>query len=118
MATGDAQTGQVLNEGSVAAEAPAKRKNAGKFVELLEVIEPLSLTGERAFYVIGVMLLGSFGIAYWGAYTEHLYIAAAAVIVFVVGMAAWSVVTCWRLWAVLKGGIEWWRNRRRDAISG
>ena len=92
-------------------------KDTRWFVELLEVTEPLSLTGERAFYVIGVILLGSFGIAYWGAYTEHLYVAGAAVVVFVVGIAAWSIVTCWRLWAVLKGGIEWWRNRRRDAIS-
>ena len=92
-------------------------KDTRWFAELAEVIEPLSLTGERAFYIIGVILLGSFGIAYWGAYNEHLYVAGAAAIVFVAGIAAWSIVTCWRLWAVLKGGIEWWRNRRRDAIN-
>ena len=116
MATHDAQSSRTASDGLTTVESPpaeqgAPRKDTRWFVELAEVLEPLSLTGEPAFYILSVILLGSFGMAYWGAYTEHLYVAAVSIIVFLLAMAAWGIVTCWRVWAVIRGGVKWWRSR-------
>ncbi len=120
MATHDAQSSRTVSDGLTTVESPpaeqgAPRKDTRWFVELAEVLEPLSWTGQRAFYAIGIVILGSFGIAYWGAYTEHLNIAVGAVIAFLLAMGAWTVATGWRLWTVLRGGVRWWRNRRRGS---
>ena len=82
-------------------------KDSRWFVELSEVLQPLSLTGENALHFISVVILGSFGMAYWGAYTEHFYVGAISAIVFLLAMVAWGIVTCWLVWAVINGSVRW-----------
>ena len=120
MATQDAQSSRTAGDGLTAVASPpvepeTPEKNSRWFVELSEVLQPLSLTGENALHFIGVVILGSFGMAYWGAYTEHFYVGAISAIVFLLAMVAWGIVTCWRVWAVINGSVRWWRSRRRGA---
>lgn len=117
MATHDTQSNRTAGDGLTAVEAPpvaegTKAKDSRWFVELAEVTEPLSLTGEDALRFIAVVIIGSFGMAYWGAYTDHFYVTAVSVIVLLLAMVAWGIVTCWRVWAVVRGGVKWWRKRR------
>lgn len=119
MARHDAQSSRTAGDGLTAVEAPpaaegTQAKDRRWFAELAEVTEPLSLTGEGALRFIAVVVIGSFGMAYWGAYTDHFYVTAVSVIVFILAMVAWGIVACWRVWAVVRGGVKWWRKRRHS----
>lgn len=71
----------------------------------------LSYTFDRAFVMVGVILIGAIAMAYWAAYNERHYVLAGAVVVFGLAMLAWIVLTICRLWIVARGGVKWWQSR-------
>ncbi len=113
MAAHDVQSRPNANGVSTVAEpTPPPRKDAGWFVEFSDVLSDLSVTMNQAFLIIGVITITATAVAYWGAYTEHYYIAVGAMAVFGLSMLAWTIATLRMLWVVISGSYRWWANRR------
>ena len=95
-----------------ASERPADTRQSPK---LIDELSELAGTLNRTLIIIGIIVLGSLALAYWGAYTEHYRIAVGAMAVFGLAALAWSIAGAYVLWVNGRAIVKWFFARRRGA---
>ena len=111
MAGQDIQSsGVAQSEATSVASAPS-RPAEGRFEEFSRVAFGLSMTLNRTIILTGIIVIGAIALIYWGAYTEHYYVMAGAMVVFVPAILVWGFANCYVLYKIVIGSVKWWTGR-------
>ncbi len=117
MAGQDIQGSRAVQSESVPVESVPSRRVEGRFEEFSRVAFDLSMTLNRTVIFTSIIAIGAIALIYWGAYTEHYFIMAGAMMVFAPAILVWAGAVVYTAWAVLSGSVKWWATHRRG-VSG